>query len=286
LGITDHRKTTLTRELGSRDFEDNEVKEASEASEECGGEIPTAQVTPSAVVYNEDGEKTKTVFKDHCEEQPVILGAEDLFRAGRYVEVAPTDFMALAWQASAGMSWQEHGCSETWDFCRYLLAHPEFENLRRARLVERLRGVIDDEDAIDMIVSEIERVNYAKGMGPLDWATAMASQYPIEDPAGLKLERYNRFLSISFWLQMSQGDKPIVLPVEKIAALLGVTPSQVSNWRQRAQGQQLLHQTAPYIAHKRGTQFRFATERFPIFRERHNLRTTGYNLRARRGNAA
>jgi hypothetical protein len=130
-----------------------------------------------------------------------------------------------------------------------------------------------DEETLDMILSDIERVKVAKGGGPLEWALLMSSEpeYLLSDPDDLQLEGYNRFLSIAGWLQVHRVDKPIVLPVEKLASALGVTAQHISNWRRRAQRQGLLSEVKRYVAHKQATQFRFAIERFAILRERGNL---------------
>jgi len=277
LGIKNKPKSICTSERGYRVSEVFEVKEVNEVDKEspCGDFTPSAAFK-TEIQNAEDGESTKTLPTAFVEAE-LSTGsgeteAEQLFHAGRYNEIGAAEFLQLAWEASVGKDWQEDGCSETWEFCRYLLAHSEFKNLRGASLSRKLRRLTDlDEDLIDVILTEVERVKFAHGMGPLDWAAAMARQYPLSDPENLQLERYNRFLSIAGWLQVSQVEKPIVLPVEKIAKQLGVTAQHVSNWRQRAQRQGLLSEVKRYVAHKQATRFRFAVERFSILRERGNL---------------
>ena len=69
---------------------------------------------------------------------------------------------------------------------RYLLAHSEFQNLRGGALAQALRCLTNlDEESLNVILSEIERVRYAKGAGPLEWAAAMACQYPLSRPGRL-----------------------------------------------------------------------------------------------------
>jgi len=83
--------------------------------------------------------------------------------------------------------------------------------------VRKLRRLTDfDDGLLGMILIEIERVKYAKGAGPPEWAAAVSCQYPLSDPEDLRIEKYNKFLSIAGWLQVDR-DKPIVLPVEKLA---------------------------------------------------------------------
>jgi len=93
----------------------------------------------------------------------------------------------------------------------------------------------------------------------------------LTDPEDLGLHRYNRFLSIAGWLQAQDEAKPIYLPVEKLAKLLGVSARQVSTWRTLAQRQGLLKETCPYEYRKKAKEFRFAVERFGILREKGNL---------------
>jgi hypothetical protein len=47
-----------------------------------------------------------------------------------------------------------------------------------------------DEETLDMILSDIERVKFAKGGGPLEWALLMSSEpeYLLSDPDDLQLE--------------------------------------------------------------------------------------------------
>jgi hypothetical protein len=277
LGIKNQPKSICTSERGYRVSEVLEVKEASEASKEspCGDFSPSAAFK-TEIQNAEESESDKTLLTASVESELYARGgeteAEQLFHAVRYDEISAGEFLELAWGVSAGKDWQEDGCSETWEFCRYLLAHSEFKNLRGAPLSRKLRRLTDlDEGLLDVILSEIERVKFAHGLGPLEWAVKMSCQYPLSDPEDLQIERYNKFLSIAGWLQVSQHDKPIVLPVAKLASELGVTPQIVSNWRQRAQRQGLLKEVARYVAHKQATRFRFAVERFSILRERGNL---------------
>jgi len=93
--------------------------------------------------------------------------------------------------------------------CRYLCAHPSFDSLAPPALVKKLRRLIGlEEDYLETILAEIARVRFAKGRGPLDWAIAIAAQYPLTDPEELGLERYNRFLSIAGWLQVQAVRSP------------------------------------------------------------------------------
>jgi len=280
LGIKDKPKSICTRAVDLEDSEESEeFKESKESEESPSGDLPPSAQPSRAVSKDSNtkgGESATTLLTASVESELSARGggteAERLFRQGRYNEISAAEFIQLAWEAAAGNSWQETGCSETWEFCRYLFAHSKFQNLRGGRLVKVLRRLIDlEEDMLELIALEIERVKYAQGAGPLEWAVLMSCHHGLSDPEDSQLEGYNKFLSIAGWLQVSQVEKPIVLPVEKLAKELGVTRQLVSHWRQRAQRQGLLKEVGHYVAHKQATRFRFAVERFSILRERGNL---------------
>jgi hypothetical protein len=250
------RNSTSTRQPDNQDYQDFQESQDLQESQVHQDlyEVPIGTDT-NAVSKGEEPE-------EHSE----------LFKRGDYSAIPERDFLLLAWQESEGKNWQDDGVSETWEFCRYLRAHPEFESLAPPALVRKLRSLIDlEEGYLETISAEIIRVRIAKGGGPLDYAIGMADQYPITDPEDLRLERYNRFLSIAGWLQVEQGSKPVYLPVEKLAKLMNVTPRAVSTWRAIAQRQGLLKEVPAYERHKKATEFRFAVERFGVFRERGNL---------------
>src|SRR5262249_40616054 len=177
LGIKNHRKSSCTSKRGFRVSEVFEVKEVNEVDKESpSGDFPPKAeplrvVSKSKIQNAEETESDKTLLTASVESDlsTGVGETEQLFRAGRYNEITAAEFLQLAWEASAGKSWQEDGCSETWGFCRYLLAHSEFRNLRGAALSRKLRRLSDlDEELVDMILSEIERVKFAHGAGPLE----------------------------------------------------------------------------------------------------------------------
>jgi hypothetical protein len=210
-------------------------------------------------------------FKDCQDPQDPKESKSDPFSARQYRDLPAGEFLRLAWEASQANSWEETGCSPTWELCRHLHAHPRFQSLRGASLARVLRLADIDEESIDVILSEIERVKFAHGGGPVDWAVLMASQHPLSDPEGLELERYNKFLSVAGWLQVSQGKRPIILPVDLLSSALEVSPRMISHWRQRAMRQGILREVRRHIAHVRATEFVFDIDRFSILRERGNL---------------
>src|SRR5262245_729247 len=109
------------RELGFLDSEDNEVKEASEASKESpGGDFPPKAEplradSKTEIQNTEDRDSGKTLPNASVESELSARGggqteAELLFSAGRYEEIGAGEFIQLAWSAAEGNSWQETGC--------------------------------------------------------------------------------------------------------------------------------------------------------------------------------
>jgi hypothetical protein len=272
LGIKTKSKSICTSALGLGVSEVLYVKEVHEVNKEspCGDFSPSA-ASKAEIQNAKDKDSTTASLTASVEAGLFTKGSEPtargLFQAGRYGDIRAGDFIQLAWEASAGKSWQEDGCSETWEFCRYLLAHPEFNSLTRGQLVKKLRRLTKLEDCdLQTIVTEMGRVRFAKGKGPLDWAFTQATQKPISDPEGLGFEDYDHFLSTAGWLQVWCGEDPIFVPVEVWAPLFGVTHQTISNWRTLAKRQGVLTETAPYIAQKRATQFRFDVDRYPVLK--------------------
>jgi hypothetical protein len=223
------------------------------------------------IEWSPEGNSSKSSKSSESSESRSLVEVELLFDEGRYSAIPEREFLFLAWQASRGRDWNNDGTSETWQFCRHLCAHPKFKSLTASALVLKLRRFGLEEEHLESILAEIPRVRFAKGAGPLDWAVAMAASYPVQDPEDLGLKRYDRFLTIAGWLQVLCGEDPIYLPVEKLGQILGVSPRSVSTWRTMAKQQGLLTETSGYIRGRKATRFRFAIERFGIFREREKL---------------
>jgi hypothetical protein len=81
---------------------------------------------------------------------------------------------------------------------------------------------------------------------------------------------YGQFISLAGALQLLMGDKPIMLPIRKVALILGCNPRTVSDLRKFAIQDRLLVVTQPHsfqspLRHKNmATEFHFAIERFKI----------------------
>src|SRR5262249_6090343 len=116
-----------------------------------------------------------------CNQSNMLADSEetdfsDSFAKGDYSVIPEEKFLQMAWRASEGKCWQNDGVSETWEFCRYLRAHPRYESLAPAAVVRRLQQLIElDDSYLEAILAEISRVKFARGGGPLDWAIGMAA---------------------------------------------------------------------------------------------------------------
>jgi hypothetical protein len=91
----------------------------------------------------------------------------------------------------------------------------------------------DDEEARMVFVAEWEAVRHPYGWAPLDVAIERAARYPLLLPK-TTTEGYIRFVSIAAWLQYTMGDRPVLLPVEKLARRLNVSMMAISRYRQKA----------------------------------------------------
>ena len=97
---------------------------------------------------------------------------------------------------------------------------------------------------------------------PLTRAFDRAREAPIE-PVGLRCgARLELFVSVCWYLQRAAGDEPIVVPLERIAALLGVTWRAVSNYRASAVRDGLLIEVDKTWHYAKGEPARAKTYRF------------------------
>jgi hypothetical protein len=175
----------------------------------------------------------------------------------------------LAHEEGLKHGWEKTGKSSTWEFCRYLKARQEFAYLDADDVLKKLSTLIElgDGEQIE-IADEWDEIEFAAGMGILDWAVRMGLEHPLDDPPGPKLRLYVEFVSIAARLQVMRGNKPILLPLVALAEKLRTTPQVVSRLRKLAKKYGLLSEIAPYRMKQRATQFRFAIEKFPELKER------------------
>jgi len=84
-----------------------------------------------------------------------------------------------------------------------------------------------EEYYIDFITM-FDKVKYAEGEGPLEWAFYQAKNRPIVPQPSLGSD-YQTVAGLAFYLQQSVGEEPILLPVQKIATLIDKTARHVTN---------------------------------------------------------
>jgi len=132
-----------------------------------------------------------------------------------------------------------------------------------------LDEVPDSEAAYEFFAHGWGRVRYRGDAGPLEQALARAKAYPLSTARerGRKMVKYDRFVSLAGWLQVTVGDRNILLPVRQVAALLKTVPCRVSIWRELAKKDGYLAEAKAHVFHGklgvgRATEFRFDTARW------------------------
>jgi hypothetical protein len=132
-----------------------------------------------------------------------------------------------------------------------------------------LDDVQDTESAYEYFTYAWDRVRFDADEGPLQQALAKAKAHPLstERLHGRKMPKYDRFISVAGWLQVTAGDRNILLPVRQIAALLGTDKCRVSIWRELAKKDGFLTVAEPHVFYRklgtgRATRFRFDTSRW------------------------
>src|SRR5262249_16788452 len=105
------------------------------------------------------------------------------------------------------------------------------------------------EDAEAEFLSCWDKVRYLAGHTPLENAVALAKSHSFRlkaESEGSRSEGYERFVRIAGWLQVGMGSRPIMLPVEDLAQVLGVEKMTVSRYRKWAKEDGYLTETSPH----------------------------------------
>ena len=196
--------------------------------------------------------------------------------------------------------------SNLWTFTRLMKAHPDLKDKSGKFALARVEKVIsgwpvecqdvrknapivkkaelrwpewfyvEAEDARVEFISNWDSVRCLPGYSPLKYAIEQADDKPMsfsEDDEDLdRSPGYVRFLSIAGWLQVANGNRGIMLPVERISHLLGVEPMTVSRYRKWAVQDGFLrivklHHFNPKKGAGEATQFRFDVSLVPMFKE-------------------
>ena len=199
-----------------------------------------------------------------------------------------------AWEASDGGPWQ----SALWRFTRLLTAHPDLQGLEPYAALGKVKAAMrkaqkglpesdprregdpwvmflehDADEAEHEFQHVWDKVEIPPGGEVLPLALARSRACELGIPAEFRRRHskdYRRFISLAGWLQVIVGAEPIVLPVKRIAELLGLKSHRnVSNFRQWAVADGLLEEVCKGSkAAKMAGAFVFDVESFPVLRDR------------------
>jgi hypothetical protein len=153
-------------------------------------------------------------------------------------------------------AWQ----SDLWYFMRLLKAHPDLEHLRWKQMVTKVEGMmvgwragrnrehpnrfhesdwlywvgVDPQTAHAEFSDGWEKIRYLPGHDPLRNALRMLMWRPIQLQKEMRDDRpqgYETFIGLAGWLQVTMGDKPILLPTHRIGEMLSTTAMTISRYR-------------------------------------------------------
>ena len=134
---------------------------------------------------------------------------------------------------------------------------------------EILDTYLNDDDIYFEFVCNWDAVRYRIGQTPLGNAVAQALAHPLAPKRASRhlefLAGYSLFVSTAGWLQVAMGNRPILLPVEKLGAILGRAPMTITRYRQTAIRDGYLKIVQEH-AHGQGraTEFFFDVTRFKV----------------------
>lgn len=137
---------------------------------------------------------------------------------------------------------------------------------------------LTDEELYFEFVCNWNAVRFRDGETPLGNAVAMADTHPLMPARASKskdrLIGYARFISIAGWLQVAMGNCEILLPVDTLAPILGVSAMTVTRYRQTAIRDGYLKVVQEHSHPKRrATEFLFDVTRFSVLHEKAQLGT-------------
>lgn len=155
---------------------------------------------------------------------------------------------------------------------------PENASIARRAAAQWAKSLgVDAEDARANFLGIWDKVRTLPNRSPLDHALELAERRPINfpDSSCLKVdtEGYRRFVSLAGWLQVTRGNAPILLPVEKVGGRLGVKAMTVSRYRDWGELDGFLSKVAEHRFRSRpspsgerstATEYRFDVSRVPM----------------------
>jgi len=126
---------------------------------------------------------------------------------------------------------------------------------------------LDPEEIYFEFVCNWDRVRYDIGETPLSNAVLKAEKNPLEPRRCTGradfLARYAKFVSIAGWLQVTMGNRSILLPVDRLGELMSVKPMTITRYRQAAVSDGYLRVIKEHCyTRKTATEFRFDVSRF------------------------
>jgi hypothetical protein len=129
-------------------------------------------------------------------------------------------------------------------FAAWVAALPKAQ--RRICPWEKWVGVDAESGRVEFVVQWDRGFKLLIGVPPLQHALDRADAAPLD----LRIDRprafsaaYQRFVSLAGYLQLHRGDGPILLPLDAVAELLGVSRTAVSGYVRLAIGDRYLRRT-------------------------------------------
>jgi hypothetical protein len=160
---------------------------------------------------------------------------------------------------------QEYDCDgenykhQLWDVARQMKDVPSIASLPGYAVVPIIEkalkrsghdwtslGYDSSAGAIDALEGVWDKAQLGMNEAPLSAAVRRAKAAPVTFRTKRVSTLYQAFLNIAYQLQIMRGDDFIVLPVEPLAKILGVSPMRISDYRAYAKTDGFLHEDASY----------------------------------------
>lgn len=142
--------------------------------------------------------------------------------------------------------------SGIFEFVRHIKGHPEVTGQAKEVVLRKVEATMDKRgetwtkyfnvetvsDARTEFLANWEKVRFLPGYTPLHNAYLRAKAMRLQSKRGQQwpdlYEHYDLFVSLAGWLQVSMGNRPILLPCHKLAPMFSVDPKTISRWRKFA----------------------------------------------------
>ena len=165
------------------------------------------------------------------------------------------------------------------EFTRYIKARKEFIACDGLNVAERLEpdlrllaaededpweyhfGGMGTDDGRAEFIETWHKIRTPADVDALQNAARIADRRPLQ-PKRRYSAKYCQLVSIARVLQMILRDKPIALPVERLAELLNCDRRTIGTYLKFALTKNLLTKVTPCVPHQRAAEFSFAVDRF------------------------